>query len=276
MTQGALLFAQNNQAIDYMSMARYCASRIQQHLSVPVSVVTSVDQEITSDDITVFEHIIKIEEVSHYKKTFSDGFADSKKLEWKNTARDQCYDLSPYDETLVVDTDYIINSDTLSLCWHQSRDFLIYKSAVDLAPQRDNSEFTNINEYSIPFYWATAFWFRKTETTKSFFGLVAHIRKNWNYFKKIYRIHSHSFRNDYAFSIAIHMMNGFVADSFNGIMPGTMYYTLDNDTLLSIDDTKMHFLVQKDQGSVDMIHAKTQGLDVHVMNKFSLLRNIPQ
>lgn len=271
MTKGALLFAQNNQSVDYVAMAEFCASRIKHYLDIPVSLVTSTNQFVSKD---AFDNIIRIEDTPYYEKVYHDGVDVRKKLAWKNTARDQCFDLTPYDETLVLDTDYILSSDTLSLSWQQNSDFLIYKSASDLATWRDDTEFEYINEYSIPFYWATVFWFRKTETTESFFRLVAHIRENWSYFTKIYRIHTTTFRNDYAFSIALHMMNGFCADSFVSLLPGTMYYTLDSDQLLAIDQDKMHFLIQKQQGSTDMLHAKTQGLDVHVMNKFSLLRNI--
>lgn len=273
-SKGVLLFAQNNQDIDYVQMARFCSSKIKKHLDLPVSLVTSGYQRVEKDK-DIFDQIIEIDEINYYNKKFSDGFDFSKKLAWKNTSRDMCYELSPYHETLVLDTDYIINSDTLSLCWKQHKDFLIYKSASDLASWRSDQDFKNLNDYSIPFYWATAFWFRKSKITEMFFGLVAHVRKHWNYYKIIYWINSENFRNDYAFSIAIHMMNGFVVDSFHGFMPGTMYYTLDIDTLIAMDEDRLHFLIQKSQGSSDMIHAKTDGLDVHVMNKYSLLRNIP-
>jgi hypothetical protein len=46
------------------------------------------------------------------------------------------------------------------------------------------------------------------------------------------------------------------------------------DMLLSINDTTMNFLVQHNAAHGGYIPAKTVGIDVHVMNKHSLLRVI--
>ena len=271
MTRGALLFAQNNSEIDYVEMAIYAASKIKQHLGVPVSLVT--DSNRAGLDLH-FDHIIETTATSPYVKSFRDGADKTVKLEWKNTSRADSFDLSPYNETLVIDTDYIINSSNLSYCWNQPNDFLIYQKSYDLAHWRDKQEFDLVSDHSIPFYWATTFWFRKTEMTKIFFDLIKEIRTNWVYYKLAYQIHSTNFRNDHAFSIAIHMLNGFGPGFFAQQLPGKMFYTLDSDLLLSHSNDSMHFLVEKQDSSAEYISLKTKGLDVHVMNKYSLMRLI--
>jgi hypothetical protein len=64
-------------------------------------------------------------------------------------------------------------------------------------------------------------------------------------------------------------------DRTNGIfaveLPGKMSYILDTDMLLKIKDDSMQFLVQTSNTN-DYIPVKTTGIDVHVMNKFSLLK----
>jgi hypothetical protein len=53
-----------------------------------------------------------------------------------------------------------------------------------------------------------------------------------------------------------------------------MTYIQDRDVLLNIVDDKMNFLVEKKDHLGEYIAAKTNGIDVHVMNKSSLIRVI--
>jgi hypothetical protein len=231
-----------------------------------VSVVTNGPIENS-----VFDQVIVINEAGNNTKEFRDGADRAVGVVWRNTNRVRCFELSPYDETLVVDVDYIVNSGKLNYCWNQPFDFLIYKDSYDLANWRSKQEFEYVSEYSITFCWATVFFFRKTPEVESFFELVNHIKDNWGYYKLAYKIYSGSFRNDIAFSIALHMMNGFTRGSWAGNIPGKLHYVLDVDYLLEIKDTAMKFLVQRQS---DYICLKTNSLDMHVMNKYSLLRCI--
>jgi hypothetical protein len=275
MTQGVLLFAQNNSIVDYTKLAVYAATRVKEHLNKPVCVVTNNKAQLLINDTEkVVDCIVEIDEQSPYTKYFYDGAETSVNLQWNNTSRSNAFLLSPYDETLVIDVDYIINSPTLQYCWLQPQDFLIYKHSFDIAQWRDQQEFDHISQYSIPFYWATAFWFRKNKITESFFELVSHIKTNWHYYKYIYQIHSTNFRNDFGFSIALHMMNGFDINGFAQHLPSKMFYITDRDYLTKSVGNTMHFLVEKEGAPGDYIHLKTNNLDMHVMNKFSLLRCI--
>jgi hypothetical protein len=86
----------------------------------------------------------------------------------------------------------------------------------------------------------------------------------------VYQIQTPVYRNDHAFSIAIHIMNGFEDGSFANKMPGTMFYTTDRDIVCSIDDDQFTFLLEKEKVLHEYIPAKISGNSVHVMNKFSL------
>lgn len=275
MTQGILLFAHNNSEINYAKLAVFAAKRAKTFLNVPVSVVTDDKSIFDSLDSDAFDQIIELtDKIDSNFKYYGDGFNGGSRLEWKNTSRYTAYDLSPYNNTLVIDVDYVINSKTLSYCWDQPHDFLIYQQGFDLAQWRNVDEFTWVGENSIAFYWATVFFFRKTENTKLLFALINHIKDNWIYYKLVYQIHSTNFRNDLAFSIAIHMLNGFSQGSFAHHLPGKLFYILDSDILYEIKDSEMKFLVQKDNSTSDYNPVKTSTVDVHVMNKYSLLRQI--
>jgi hypothetical protein len=70
------------------------------------------------------------------------------------------------------------------------------------------------------------------------------------------------------------MMNGFTQGEFAKKLPGKMYYTLDTDILTNIENDKMTFLTHRQQSSDSYIPLAISGLDIHVMNKYSLLRCI--
>jgi len=274
MTTGAILFAQNNQSIDYTKMAIFAADRIQEYLKIPVSIIT--------DDTTyllekfpnhTFDNVIDIPltGVAQHRKFF-DGSMTSKTATWKNLARSSVYELTPYDTTIVLDSDYILNSSVLKPALDLDHDFQIYRRSFDLAGYRSSTAFSRINAYSIPFYWATVFIFKKNITMESFFILLDHIKENWIYFRTLYTVDSPTFRNDIAFSIAIHIMNGKGHGEFAVELPGKMTFTSDKDYLISTDGSTMKFLIEKENYFGEYTAVNTKGMDVHVMNKYSLSR----
>lgn len=276
MTVGAVIFAQNNSAIDYVKMAAFSAKRIKEYLQIPVSVITnSKDWLLQSHPDHVFDKIIDISDSpnTNYKR-FNDGSLSSRILEWKNYDRSSVFELSPYEITLVIDSDYIVNSNFLLQNLYKDADLQLFKQSIDVASWREIDEYKNINPYSIDFYWATVFIFQKNKLTKAFFDLVTYIKLNWNYFVTLYGITSPIYRNDFAFSIAIHIMNGSMQGDFVDVIPGSMFYTTDRDILVSIKEDAMQFLVEKQGFLGEYTSAKTKGTDVHVMNKASLNRFI--
>jgi hypothetical protein len=276
MTTGAILFAQNNTTVDYIKLAVFAARRIIDHLDIPVSMITDNKQWLINHyPDHPFDTIIEIPiETTPQQKYFNDGSLASQKLEWKNKSRSSVYDLTPYDRTLVLDSDYIISSNILKPALNNLHDFQIYKNSFDLASWRTTNEFKRINQYSIPFYWATTFIFNKTEIMQCFFDLIAYIKSNWLYFRNLYSIDHPVFRNDFAFSIAIHIMNGKTNGEFAIELPGIMSYSIDKDILVDIVDDKIHMLIEKQNHPGEYILSKTQGIDLHIMNKLSLSRFI--
>lgn len=275
MTTGALLFAHNNSSIDYVKLAIYSATKIKEYLDIPVSLATDNKQWVlaTYPDHP-FDQIIETNKEDSTSRSFYDGTLSSKKLDWKNLSRNQSYNITPYDTTIVIDSDYILNSSILKDALTRDVDFQIYQKSFDLAGWRDTKPYERINQYSIRFYWATVFVFRKTAVTRALFDLIAYIKTNWMYFRILYNVESSMFRNDYAFSIAIHLMNGKTDGHFITELPGTMTYIIDKDVLVDAVGDKMQFLVEKENRLGEYTLAKTTGIDVHVMNKMSLLRFI--
>ncbi|MBO01956.1 MAG: hypothetical protein CMG35_12120 [Candidatus Marinimicrobia bacterium] len=277
-SRGALLIAKNNTQVDYIKQAVFLAKRIKKFLNIGTSVITDSTEYLESAfDSSIFDKVISLN--SHSEKNerlYFDGAMYQKQATFKNRSRSKAFDLSPYYETLLLDTDYIISNNLLGSCFNSDDDFMIYKKSSDIAQVRNEQEFKYISDTGVPFYWATCVFFRKTNVNKIYFDLVKHIEEEWDHYRRAYQITSSLFRNDFAFSIAIHIMNGFAQGTFAKELPGKMLYTTDKDILWKLDDDKMMFLVEKKDYMGEYTALSTKGQTIHVMNKFSLGRMIDE
>lgn len=275
-SKGALLFARNNGTIDYVKQSVFSAQRIKKYLNIPVSVVTDSPEYLKSQfDCSVFDKIFEVDYVNQQNnKRYYDGSLSNKILSFKNSLRSQAFNISPYTETLLLDTDYVICNDKLSQCFNSNNNLMLFKDSQDLANLRNPREFQYISDKGVDFYWATVVFFRKTDINEIFFNLIDHIYDNWEHYRRLYQISSDLFRNDFAFSIAIHIMNGFSKGDFVKPIPFKHIYTIDKDILWNLNNEDMLFLVEKEKYLGEYTPIKTSKINVHVMNKFSLERII--
>jgi hypothetical protein len=275
MSKGVLLIANNNSNIDYLLQAISSAKRIKKYTNLPVTLVTETPEILDKEYKTeknVFDKVITLNPASGYtKKIYRDGERQSTSLDFKNTTRSRIYDLTPYDETLVLDTDVIVSNDIFLKCFEQKHDFLIYKKSFDVCAHRYIKEFDNIVDQGIEFYWATCVFFRKTATNEIFFNLIKHIHENYLHYKNLYYVTSGIFRNDFVFSIAIHIMNGYQKGDFAKSMPGTLYFSSDKDELVYLNDDQLILLLESTTNKEQSLVSLTKA-NVHVMNKFSIER----
>ena len=262
-TRGLLVFARNNGEVDYVSQAFDLARRAHMHLGLPTTIVT----DSKNYDLSVFDNvIIDNSKTRHNTKSFYDGKLYKSAVQWKNDLRSRSFYLSPYQETIVLDSDIVICNDKFLKCFDLEDNFAIYKESTDLVNRPTLPEFKTVSDNSVDFYWASCFFFRKDKITKTFFDLLTHIEQNWEHYIKTYNILTSNFRNDYLFSIGIHIMNGFVKGNFAHEMPGKLYHTTDKSTLVGIKDNTLTFVLE------DGIACTIKDCNVHVMNKYSLDR----
>lgn len=278
MSKGVLLIANNNEEIDYVFQACYSAKRIKKHLKIPVSLITDSPELFKTTHKKyrkLFDKIISsTENYENSFRTYKDGFLNSKVLEFKNKGRVIAYDLSPYDETILLDTDMVIFNDLYLKCFDQKHDLLMYHKSVDLSPFRTTTEFDSIVDAGIDFYWATCVFFRKTAEAKLFFNLTKHIQENWHHYRILYGIHTSLFRNDFVFSIAAHIINGFSSETKISEFPGKLMFTTDRDQIISLDDTSALFLFTDGSNSNKSIATCIKNTNVHIMNKYNFDRII--
>lgn len=204
MKRGVVLFAFNSETVNYYDTAVFCAERIDYFLNLPVTLITD-KKSLPTDVSSVFEKVITVEAQTDNQKNTG---------QWINKGRYQAYELTPYDETLVLDTDYIVNSDQLNTIFDIYDDFMCAKTAEYLMFTDTTTEVISNNSFDCP--WATVMAFKKTEKAKQIFECIEMVQKNYQHYSNLYGFLAMPYRNDYALAIALHIV-------YNGLVDNSVY-----------------------------------------------------
>jgi serine/threonine protein kinase len=196
------------------------------------------------------------------KSRLIDWGLSTEYIPFKNLDRCDAYDLTPYDETLVLDIDIAIASDTLNSVWGCDEDILISNSSVDIL-DRHQDEFLFLKDHGIKFHWATEFYFRKSPLAEEFFTRCKTIKENYAWYAILYGIPNYPLRNDHVWSIAIHEMGYPFAT-----IPRKLRYAIDKDSIVQLNTDGVVIAGEADKKQ-RLVKLKNQ--DVHLMNKFELV-----
>ena len=283
-SRGILMFAHNNSEIDYFRLAVVNALLIQKNMGIKdITVVTdshSLEQGIKTlgKDLVdrAINNIIITQKDKEFKnrnlRTYKDTSHTAKVLSFYNANRCDAYDISPYDETILIDVDYLILSDTLNHCWGHNNELMMNWKFQDVMYERVDPTLSRLHSMGITMYWATVVYFRKTDYCESFFNIVKHVRNNPQFYKDLYKWQGTLYRNDFSFSIAAHMMSGFV-DKGIPQLPTTLYKSFDTDDIHSAKDNKTIILyLEKPRAPGDFLLTSWSNVDIHIMNKWAINR----
>jgi len=130
MTRGIILFAFNSIKYNYYEMAEFTAKRVNHFLGLPVTLVTD-EESLPTKTTYVWDKVITVTPNKDNFRTWG---------QWINKGRYQAYELSPYDETILLDVDYVVNSDKLlktfevydDFCCHNTTKFLMQPAALKI------------------------------------------------------------------------------------------------------------------------------------------------
>lgn len=260
MTTGALIFAFNNEEIDYVSMAAWSAKNIRKHLGIPVAVVTdSAEHELLN---RVFDQVILCQSKSGGSRYFEDY---KKNVTWNNVARIDAYNLTPWDCTLVLDADYVVDSSALTTILKSTSDFMCHKNAYDMTATKTFNELNCFGKHKLPMWWATVMLFTKSNVAEYIFDCMHMIKNNWQHYRNLYGIQNSTYRNDYALSIAIGIVSGH-SMYVDEIPWGLSSVSPDHE--LTFDGGQYRVKYNDAQNNLKYISFK--GLDFHAMGKYHL------
>lgn len=259
MKRGALLFAFNSPKYNYFEMAEYTAKRINHFLQLPVTVITD-EKSLPSVPNFKFDDIITVE---------PDTTNMRDQNVWINKGRYQAYELSPYDETLLLDTDYMVNSNKLNLLFDLSTDFCCHDTTSFLMNPDAVQEVLSV--YSFNTLWATVIMFKKTPRTKQIFECLEMVQKNYDHYANIHNFIGGVFRNDYALTLALRIANGHTSLK-SDIIPWNLVHVGKNTSVHSnsISEFNTEYSVLFDnwkRGKIRKEYCVIKDTDFHVMNK---------
>jgi hypothetical protein len=166
---------------------------------------------------------------------------------------------------VVIDTDIVIQSSAINKVWNSSDDLAVCKKSVDAFDVKNtHSEFLRLSDPGIDFYWATQFYFRKSEESRVFFETCKWVRANYNWLRNIYGTFK-LLRNDHVWSIALHELGGTQNAAWCATLPWTLIHVTDTVNIHSMTDNSI--TLYNELAGVRRVH----GHDIHVMNKFDLV-----
>jgi hypothetical protein len=203
-------------------------------------------------------------------RNLHDGF-ESKIIPFVNSNRYSVWELSPYDQTLLIDSDYLIFSNKLNEYWSVDAPVMMGQDMTDLTGERGGILDSRVSETGVHMFWATTVMFDKSAESEFFFKLVDFVKDNYVYYADLFRFNPKQFRNDIAFSVAKHIMNGFETEFAYTLPP--ILTVFDKDILHNVEQDRLTFLVSQPHDVAGFWAATTKGTDVHIMNKQSIIRN---
>ena len=236
-SKGVILFAVNTDTVDYVRIAEQATRLIEHTLNLPTTIITDTG----------------VESISNIRTGYAGG------AQWKNGSRYRAYELSPYDETILLDSDYLQFDTSLLNILETTIDYRLMHH--NQSPTKSMSG--NMGQLSLDYVWATAITFKRTDKTKALFDLVGRIERNYAYYRKLYHIRERNFRNDYAFAIANNIISGYTTDLAQSI-PFTML-TIDK-LVKNIKITGEKMIIREE--NIAHVIAKQ---NVHIMDKDYLL-----
>lgn len=180
-SRGVLIFATNTSDVDYVKIAETNAELIKQHMGLPTTIVQGT--------------------LGQNKRLVSGAIT-----EWHNGGRCNAYELSPYDETLVLDGDYLVFDDSLLKVLDTVEDYAIPHKHIYINEQANDT----MGPYAVgPMLWATVIAFKRTSKARTLFEVASMIQNNYSYYRALYKLQSSVFRNDATFTIADRIVNGY-------------------------------------------------------------------
>lgn len=259
MHRGILIFAKNNEKIDYVRQAEFCAYLAKLHLNYPTCLIT--DQEINSQH---FDLVITADMFKSQKRRYNIG-----ELSYFNLGRTSAYSLSPFDETLIIDSDYFIQNNNLNSVWGSAHNMHMNKEYRSIYDPKYESPEPFIGKWSAFMFWATVVYFRKSKKSKIFFDLAKHVEENYDYYRASYNLPGRMIRNDYVFSVAAHLLGGNIPP----LPVPEILNSFDSDEIIAVDKNSITFLCERKHIGQTFV-VKVPSLNVHIMDKSDLSKKL--
>lgn len=279
-SKGFLYYAHNNNEVNYLRLA-ICSATTGKY-QIPTFRATVVTDLNSMEWLTEQETALLFELFEEVK--INDNFqSDNKRLvlsddsreisPWYNGTRPSAYYDSIYDETILIDVDFLFQDTNLDKLWGSNSPIMMNKDIIPIINEEEGIKVgflpsEMVGTFTIPMYWATVVYFNRSPISEEFFDLINHIKDNYFYYQRLYQVVDGSYRNDYSFSIALYMINGYVTPGREWEIPYKFVLSRQCDSVYRVDKGQIK-MITKHTGSIQAFNVQKTSL--HCMNKISLI-----
>jgi hypothetical protein len=264
-SKGVLFFAKNNEQLNYAKQANISSLLVKKHMNLPTAVV--VGDKLTNSYIeqSLFDEVIQLEAWSGEARRAYDGGLNPVTFTYYNSNRPSAYEISPFKQTLLLDTDYLVQNSSLNALFETD-----YPFAANQASFKGNGEAEDIKEKCLhnggpSIMWATALYFSKSQYAADLFYMVKLIQEYWEHYRWVFNLPNRNYRNDFAFAMAAHILADHRHPDIPAL-PSPQINVYVPDKLINIRQSALTF----DNGFTPF---RLKGQNVHFMNKWNLEEN---
>jgi hypothetical protein len=281
--KGVCFFAYNNSQIDYVKIAILAAKYVKKNLNLPVCLITNEGSESWLEESQPkkvinesFDYIvITNDEMKQNNRRHFDSPWTNFSAQFNNSNKHKIYEYSPFEQTLLLDIDYIVKTDTLLKYFNGQHPVCMFDNAMSVRNELPNERERFLYDAGIKMWWSTVVYFDRSDYSELFFNTWAHVADNYEFYQYLYNFPSKLFRTDYCVSIAVHILAGMQDNQ-------THLGNFDNTALVNVsqkdDIIETHglndwtILAHDQTEEWKNILVRLDKQDIHVMNKRALDR----
>lgn len=172
MAKGIVVLAQNNETDNYVEQAALLAMSLRVHNDTAISLITN--NTVPEEYVDLFDKIIPI--------PFGDNAEDS---EWKVENRWKIYHASPYDETIVMDTDMLVLQN-IDAWWDFLSNYEVFYTSNVLTYKGERADTSYYRktfiDNNLPNLFCGLHYFKKCEFAQEFYTWLELVVNNWETF----------------------------------------------------------------------------------------------
>ena len=263
-TKGVLIFAKNNEQFNYIKQANVAATMAKYFLDVPVSLIT-LETDYKDNTSDIWDKVIYLDDVEVVNGRGVIVNGKREQITWYNLDRLLAYDLSPYDETILIDGDYLIQNSVLSNVWGSVEPMLMNTASRVPSKQQEHIYEKVITDGYPSIHWFTVCYFRKCEQTEQWFTLAKEVKENNDFYSTTFGSPYTFYRNDITAAIASHVMNGYT-DGWIKSLPTRQINSYAPENIIDIN--KGSVTLNTSEGPV-----RLKDTNVHLLNKLEIENN---
>lgn len=262
-TKGILIYAKNNEQLDYIKQADIATRYAKHWLNVPVSIVCD-EKEQDKINTDLYDQVIPITfETDNTRFVYDKN--KRHEVSYFNYNRIDALEMSPYYETLMIDSDYLIRNNILNQVWRSNYNFMVNSTSSNIMLTEEALGDRFVADGSVPVFWATVMYFKKSDFINKYYEKLKMVRDDYEFYFRSYQISNMMYRNDFVFSIAYHLMFDNSNEMPIQLPTKQLNVPMEFEIGNVISDTELEI-----RSETNLINSTSRNL--HIMNKFSLER----